>query len=80
MGPPKKGIRGISSDGRAPALHAGGHRFDSDILHQMKTDSSIRTGVRVFESGFKLERTLKTEQQAKKSEATEKKQNCGKKS
>ena len=24
---------GISSAGRAPALQAGGHRFESDILH-----------------------------------------------
>ena len=24
---------GISSAGRAPALQAGGHRFDPDILH-----------------------------------------------
>ena len=26
-------IWGISSAGRAPALHAGGHRFDPVILH-----------------------------------------------
>ena len=26
--------RGISSAGRAPALQAGGRRFDPDILHQ----------------------------------------------
>ena len=26
--------RGLSSAGRAPALHAGGHRFDPDRLHQ----------------------------------------------
>ena len=26
-------IRGISSDGRAPALHAGGRRFDPGMLH-----------------------------------------------
>ena len=24
---------GVSSAGRAPALHAGGHRFDPDTLH-----------------------------------------------
>ena len=31
----KKGIvRGYSSAGRAPALQAGGHRFDPDYLHQ----------------------------------------------
>ena len=28
-------IRGISSVGRAPALHAGGQRFDPAILHQV---------------------------------------------
>ena len=28
-------IRGYSSDGRAPALQAGGHRFDPDTLHQV---------------------------------------------
>ena len=27
--------RGYSSAGRAPALQAGGHRFDPDYLHQM---------------------------------------------
>ena len=26
--------RGYSSVGRAPALQAGGHRFESDYLHQ----------------------------------------------
>ena len=26
--------RGVSSAGRAPALQAGGHRFDPDTLHQ----------------------------------------------
>ena len=29
----RKDRRGHSSAGRAPALQAGGHRFDSDILH-----------------------------------------------
>ena len=28
-------IRGISSAGRAPALQAGGQRFDPVILHQL---------------------------------------------
>ena len=32
---PKKRIRGVSSAGRAPALQAGGHRFDPDTLHQV---------------------------------------------
>ena len=30
---PFRPIWGISSAGRAPALQAGGHRFDSVILH-----------------------------------------------
>ena len=29
---------GISSAGRAPALHAGGHRFDPVILHHLERD------------------------------------------
>jgi hypothetical protein len=28
--------RGLSSAGRAPALQAGGHRFDPDSLHQTR--------------------------------------------
>ena len=28
-------IRGVSSAGRAPALQAGGHRFDPGTLHRM---------------------------------------------
>ena len=33
---PKEGntLRGVSSAGRAPALQAGGHRFDPGTLHQ----------------------------------------------
>jgi hypothetical protein len=27
---------GLAQLARAPALHAGGHRFDSDILHLLK--------------------------------------------
>ena len=30
-------IRGFSSAGRAPALQAGGHRFDPGTLHQQKS-------------------------------------------
>ena len=30
--------RGHSSSGRAPALHAGGGRFESDWLHQDKKE------------------------------------------
>ena len=32
---------------RAPALHAGGHRFDSDILHKLSVSVSVRVRVRV---------------------------------
>ena len=38
-------FRGCSSVGRAPALHAGGHRFDSVHLHQnrfCRSDSLCR--------------------------------------
>jgi len=34
------GIRGFSSAGRAPALQAGGRRFDPVNLHQFKYESS----------------------------------------
>ena len=33
--------RGISSAGRAPALHAGGQRFDPAILHHNLLEDSI---------------------------------------
>ena len=33
-------IWGISSAGRAPALHAGGQRFDPVILHHIFSDDS----------------------------------------
>ena len=32
---PTSKVRGCSSVGRAPALHAGGHRFESVHLHQI---------------------------------------------
>ena len=32
---------GCSSVGRAPALHAGGHRFDPVHLHHLKTSSLL---------------------------------------
>ena len=38
--------RGCSSAGRAPALHAGGHRFESVHLHQRRR-WIIRIGPRV---------------------------------
>ena len=45
-GPPLP-LRGCSSAGRAPALQAGGHRFDPGQLHQIsreKTTASLWTG------------------------------------
>ena len=39
-------MRGISSVGRAPALHAGGHRFNSGILHHIQFCPEARTGQR----------------------------------
>ena len=33
---------GLSSAGRAPALHAGGQRFDSDIFHNQHFKSASR--------------------------------------
>ena len=38
-------IWGCSSAGRAPALHAGGHRFDPVHLHQ---NEGVRLGVEGF--------------------------------
>ena len=34
-------IWGYSSAGRAPALQAGGHRFEPDYLHQKTEDGPI---------------------------------------
>ena len=31
-------VRGLSSAGRAPALQAGGHRFDPDRLHHVSIE------------------------------------------
>ena len=33
---------GLAQLARAPALHAGGHRFDSDILHRGDIKCSFR--------------------------------------
>jgi hypothetical protein len=35
--------RGVSSDGRAPALQAGGHRFDPGTLHDRKHEETRHT-------------------------------------
>ena len=45
---------GVSSAGRAPALQAGGHRFDPGTLHQKKRDRS-----KAQRSGFDSERRNK---------------------
>lgn len=35
-------IRAVSSLGRAPALHAGGNRFDPDTVHQKRLRLACR--------------------------------------
>ena len=40
------GVRGISSAGRAPALQAGGRRFDPVILHQFHSAGTTRKRAR----------------------------------
>ena len=45
--------RGISSIGRAPALHAGGQEFESLILHlQKKIYSHLGDGIQWNSDGF----------------------------
>ena len=39
--PPTERSRGHSSAGRAPALQAGGHRFDPGWLHQVFQSASL---------------------------------------
>jgi hypothetical protein len=53
--------RGLSSAGRAPALQAGGHRFDPDSLHQagfydMQRSVSVRTFLSAPDSVGRLAR------------------------
>jgi hypothetical protein len=50
---PPRVDRGCSSAGRAPALQAGGRRFDPDQLHHFRSQES---GVRKQGSGKKLRR------------------------
>jgi hypothetical protein len=45
-------IRGVSSAGRAPALQAGGHRFDPGTLHTRKPR---KRGAFVYRSGDEIE-------------------------
>lgn len=50
-GPPDLGFWGISSAGRAPGLHPGGHRFEPGILHHVSDrlagDGALALGWRV---------------------------------
>ena len=46
---------GYSSAGRAPALQAGGRRFDPDYLHQPLEDGTKCLRLQTFLSGFKSE-------------------------
>ena len=53
---------GYSSAGRAPALQAGGRRFDPDYLHQFRIeDGWKRTKGCTFRSGFKRDWKLHLE-------------------
>ena len=45
-------IRGYSSAGRAPALHAGGQRFDPVYLHHRIKDLVLRVRFNVVESNL----------------------------
>ena len=54
-------VWGISSAGRAPALHAGGQRFDPAILHHLlkltvviirRNDTKLNISSKVFEFIF----------------------------
>ena len=48
LGPPLQNmVGGLSSAGRAPALQAGGHRFDPDRLHQFNISPEVKTTVPV---------------------------------
>ena len=56
-------IRGFSSAGRAPALQAGGQRFDPANLHHQFEIGLKRLSFKRFNLALnELERTLKTEQ------------------
>ena len=55
-------IWGVSSAGRAPALQAGGHRFDPGTLHHQKRLNEISVVTEVSLSFFEAQNcTLKTE-------------------
>ena len=46
--PERKLEGGLAQLARAPALQAGGHRFDSDILHELKLKLRTRRVSRKF--------------------------------
>ena len=46
-------LRGISSAGRAPALHAGGQEFESPILHH-KRDFQMKVSFIMQIAAFRL--------------------------
>ena len=54
-------MRGFSSAGRAPALQAGGHRFESGNLHQGKIEVFGQESEH-FNLALGQDCTLKTEQ------------------
>jgi hypothetical protein len=43
---------GISSAGRAPALHAGGQRFDPVILHHFKSIDNFQWFIRTLKTAY----------------------------
>ena len=45
----KKIARGYSSAGRAPALQAGGRRFDPDYLHHLSSYGSVAQLARAYD-------------------------------
>ena len=48
---------GYSSAGRAPALQAGGRRFDPDYLHQKQLNKkALKSQIKAQRSGFDLKR------------------------
>ena len=49
---------GYSSAGRAPALHAGGQRFDPAYLHQISWLSELVDSISEFNFVLEISRTL----------------------
>ena len=64
FGPPlqkEEPLWGVSSAGRAPALQAGGHRFDPGTLHHKKLTEVASRGATSLSFLGNLKCTLKTE-------------------